>query len=71
MKAVCEGTINLQHMAINKEWHKKHKMPKNPGFEERMRWHIEHLKHCDCYPVSEKLREEIQQYRAQKRRLRN
>lgn len=25
-------------MNINKEWHLKNKMPKNPTFEERVRW---------------------------------
>jgi len=46
-------------MAINKEWHMKHKMPKNPTFEERAKWHIEHSKNCDCRPIPEKLLDEI------------
>lgn len=33
---------------INKEWHQKNKMPKNPTLEERIQWHKEHLKYCDC-----------------------
>ena len=35
-------------MKINKEWHKKNKMPKNPAFEQRVKWHLEHQKHCKC-----------------------
>jgi len=31
-------------MKINKEWHLKNKMPKNPTFEERINWHIAHSK---------------------------
>jgi hypothetical protein len=46
-------------MAINKEWHLKHRMPKNPTPEEKIKWHKEHAKHCDCRPIPEKLAEEI------------
>lgn len=35
-------------MSINREWHQKHKMPKNPSEEEKIKWHIEHAKHCGC-----------------------
>ncbi len=35
-------------MNINKEWHLKNKMPKNPTLEQRVEWHLEHLKHCRC-----------------------
>jgi hypothetical protein len=45
---------------INAEWHKKHKMPKNPTVEQRIAWHIEHQKHCKCRPIPEKLRKEIE-----------
>ena len=50
-------------MSINKAWHEKNKMPKNPKPEQRMKWHIEHLKHCECYPVSEKLRKELEDFK--------
>lgn len=35
---------------INKEWHKKHKMPKNATPEQKLKWHLEHNKHCKCRP---------------------
>lgn len=45
---------------INKEWHEKHVMPKNPTFEERLEWHREHQKHCNCRPgFPKKLLEEM------------
>lgn len=44
---------------INKEWHLKHKMPKNPTFEERVKWHLEHQKNCQCRKISGKLAEEM------------
>jgi hypothetical protein len=47
-------------MVINKTWHLKNKMPKNPSFEERVKWHREHLKNCSCYPtIPKKLSEEM------------
>jgi hypothetical protein len=42
-------------MSMNKEWHKKNKMPKNATFEQRVKWHLEHQKHCTCRPIPEKL----------------
>ncbi len=41
---------------LNAEWHKQHRMPKNPTFEERMRWHVEHAKQCGCRPMPAKIR---------------
>jgi hypothetical protein len=35
-------------MSINKEWHMAHSMPKNATIEQRIQWHLEHLKHCSC-----------------------
>jgi hypothetical protein len=34
--------------ALNREWHEGHVMPKNPTPDQRLEWHIEHLKHCAC-----------------------
>jgi hypothetical protein len=33
---------------INAEWHKANPMPKNPSADQRLDWHLEHLKHCQC-----------------------
>ena len=35
-------------MKLNKEWHHKNKMPKNPTLQERITWHKEHMKNCKC-----------------------
>jgi hypothetical protein len=48
---------------INKERHPANKMPKNPTREQRMKWHIEHLKNCNCHPVSAKIQKEIDEFR--------
>ena len=39
------------NMKINKQWHEKNKMPKNPTDEERIKWHTEHAKQCGCRPI--------------------
>jgi len=44
---------------INKEWHLANKMPKNPTIEERIKWHQEHQKNCQCWPIPSKLLAEI------------
>jgi len=53
-------------MTINKEWHLKNRMPKNPSQKERMEWHIEHSKNCDCRRPTEKLLAKIKEYLNQK-----
>ena len=51
---------------MNKEWHSKNRMPKNPTFGQRMEWHIEHIKNCSCRKVSDKLEGEIKEYKLKK-----
>jgi len=42
-------------MKINKEWHQKNKMPKNPILNERIKWHKEHVKYCNCRSMPKNL----------------
>ncbi len=46
-------------MAINAEWHRKNRMPKNATFEQRAKWHLAHAKNCACRPISGKLKDEM------------
>lgn len=46
-------------MKINADWHRKHRMPKNPTLDERIEWHIEHAKHCACREMPAKIKEAI------------
>jgi len=48
-------------MKINAEWHMKNKMPKNPTLEQRIKWHLEHGRHCTCRPMPGKLRRQIKE----------
>lgn len=43
-------------MTINKEWHRNHRMPRNPTLTQRLQWHREHTKHCACRPIPEGLK---------------
>jgi hypothetical protein len=47
-------------MKLNKEWHMAHPMPKNPSFDQRVSWHLEHIKNCQCRGLPAKLAEEMQ-----------
>jgi hypothetical protein len=46
-------------MKINANWHLKHPMPKNPTLDQRIAWHLEHIKHCSCREIPEKLKTEM------------
>jgi hypothetical protein len=43
----------IMNKRLNKEWHAKNRMPKNPTLDERVQWHLEHSKKCGCRPVPE------------------
>ncbi|MGZ5221957.1 MAG: hypothetical protein ACXWC7_17860 [Chitinophagaceae bacterium] len=38
----------MKHSTINREWHLHHKMPQHATVEQRIQWHLEHLKNCQC-----------------------
>jgi hypothetical protein len=40
---------------FNKAWHEKHRMPARATLEQRIRWHLQHHKHCACRPIPPKL----------------
>ena len=46
-------------MTINKDWHLANRMPKNPSLDQRIKWHLEHAKNCQCHPIDEKILAEI------------
>jgi hypothetical protein len=40
---------------INATWHEAHKMPSKATLDQRVEWHVEHLRECRCrtdLPVS-------------------
>ena len=46
-------------MAINREWHERHRMPERATIEQRMEWHLEHSRNCSCRPIPEKIVKEM------------
>lgn len=50
----------MKDSKINREWHKKHRMPKNPTLEERVEWHKEHAKNCACREMPESIKKRIE-----------
>ncbi|MEO8590333.1 MAG: hypothetical protein ABI432_13245 [Flavobacteriales bacterium] len=46
-------------MKLNKVWHLKHPLPPNANFEQRVKWHLAHAKHCACRGIPTKLAEEM------------
>lgn len=44
---------------MNKQWHQKHHMLKNPSIEEKIKWHLEHAKNCTCRPIPAGIKAEI------------
>tara|TARA_R110001583_G_scaffold119513_5_gene270892 strand:- start:114 stop:281 length:168 start_codon:yes stop_codon:yes gene_type:complete len=47
-------------MKLNKAWHLANRMPKNATIEQRIVWHTEHLKNCQCRTdFPEKLKEDM------------
>jgi hypothetical protein len=44
---------------INKEWHLKNKMPEKASIDQRIEWHLKHLKNCSCRKIEGKLAEEM------------
>jgi hypothetical protein len=45
---------------MNKLWHAQNKMPPKATLEQRIQWHKEHQKHCDCREVPRSLLPYIQ-----------
>jgi len=56
--------MSSKSATLNKEWHLAHPMPKNPTTQQRIDWHVAHLKHCGCgHDIPPKLKAEITQRR--------
>jgi len=49
----------MKKSKLNREWHLSNRMPKNPTLEQRLEWHVEHAKNCQCRPITGKLAEEM------------
>lgn len=48
---------------MNREWHEKNPMGKNPTMAQRVAWHLAHQKNCDCRPIPAGVLRYIRQHR--------
>ncbi len=53
------AVLPIKNRKINEEWHLQNKMPKNPTLEQRIKWHLEHVKNCGCRKIEGKLAVEM------------
>ena len=44
---------------INAAWHKAHPMPKNATLDQRIEWHVAHIRACGCRQITGKLRDQM------------
>ncbi len=40
---------------LNADWHRAHRMPKNPSLAQRVAWHEEHSRVCGCRPMPDSI----------------
>jgi hypothetical protein len=36
---------------MNPGWHKRHRMPKPASLDQRVRWHLAHVRACGCREI--------------------
>lgn len=48
-------------MALNAAWHRAHRMPPRPTPAQRLKWHDQHARHCDCRPFTAAMRATLEQ----------
>jgi hypothetical protein len=50
-----------EKLKMNTGWHKLHPMPHHATTDQRIEWHLQHLRHCQCRTdLPQKIKEEIQ-----------
>lgn len=47
-------------MALNREWHLAHPMPRKATPEERLHWHLAHAANCSCRDMPLSIRKELE-----------
>lgn len=47
-------------MALNREWHRVHRVPQKAGREQRIKWHVAHAAACGCRAVPEGIRRDVE-----------
>ena len=56
----------MYNKVMNKDWHRKNKMPVNATDTQRVKWHIEHIKNCGCLKPTPNIQKLIDKYQPKK-----
>ena len=46
---------------INRDWHERHRLPRNANTEQRIEWHIEHAAKCGCRDMPDSVKKALEQ----------
>jgi hypothetical protein len=47
-------------VALNKEWHRLHRMPPKATRAQRIEWHVAHASACGCRAIPESIRQDVE-----------
>jgi hypothetical protein len=47
-------------VALNKEWHRLHRMPPKATRAQRIEWHVAHAAACGCRAIPESIRQDVE-----------
>ena len=47
-------------MALNKEWHRSHRMPPKETRDQRVKWHAAHAAACGCRAIPESIKPDVE-----------
>jgi hypothetical protein len=47
-------------MALNREWHRQHRMPPRATREQRIAWHVTHAAACACRPIPDSIKPDVE-----------
>jgi hypothetical protein len=55
-----QPAAKMTEIKINKERHLANKMPVKATLDQKIKRHIEHVSHCKCRPMPDKIKKEIE-----------
>ena len=50
-------------MALNRDWHRAHRMAPRATREQRIEWHVAHVAACACRPVPDSIKADVEKRR--------
>ena len=59
-KKLEEKKVEVVIPLNNKEWHKANKLKAFASIDEKVKWHIDHVVNCKCWPIPRNVKKEIE-----------